>query len=197
VQHHLRRPLNDHATPTIPPTGPIDTPPGATNSTPFGAERFGWPRLTVPPARKPSDAVTTRFPVEDYALRDSIAARRCDCQSLQPRERHDAQRTHHVPCRRSGKTRRGSRRATLVPRLRRPDRYRRTHDQDPRRSGPHALRSVSAAVGAAMTSPPRDSTRRSRLNRHEPRVRESPNVWMTAQVVLGSTQRSGRLWGAA
>jgi hypothetical protein len=52
---HLRRPLGDHDDATIPGWGPspIDT------------------------------LVTTRSPVEDYVLRDSMTARRCDCLSPQ------------------------------------------------------------------------------------------------------------------
>jgi RNA polymerase sigma-70 factor, ECF subfamily len=47
-----------------------------------------------------------------------------------------------------------------------------------------------------MRTPLRDSNRQSRLNTHEPPVRESPNASMTAQVVEGSTHGSARLRGS-
>jgi hypothetical protein len=140
------------------------------------------------PARSPCDPVTTRFRLVDYALRDSSTAGRCDCRSSPPKEQHDRQRTQHGPRQRSRETRRGSQRAIVVPRLWRPDRERRTDDQDPRGAGPRALRSVSAAGGEAMT-PRMNSNRRPRLSKHEPRVSEWPISCMTAQVLDGSLSR--------
>jgi RNA polymerase sigma-70 factor, ECF subfamily len=58
------------------------------------------------------------------------------------------------------------------------------------------LRGVSAAVGTAMTGSRRDLNRRSPLDRHAARVRESPNARLTAPVVEGSTRRKGRHLGS-
>jgi RNA polymerase sigma-70 factor, ECF subfamily len=65
----------------------------------------------------------------------------------------------HGPRQASVETGRDSRRAAIVPRLRRPDRYWRTDDQDPGGAGPHALRGVST-VGGPMKTPPSASNGR-------------------------------------
>jgi hypothetical protein len=137
------------------------------------------------PAQHPSDAITTRVLIPNYALRDSITAGRCDCRSHQPKERHDTQRTQRVPRQRHCEKRGahdeppsclacGARNDSCEPTIK-------------IRSALVHMHCVVPRLGAApMTSPRSDPNLRLRPNRQEAPVRDRPIASITAQVVEAS-----------
>jgi RNA polymerase sigma-70 factor (ECF subfamily) len=105
----------------------------------------------------------------DYALRDSITARRCDRRSPQPKELHDTQRTQGVPRQRRCE-RRGARDETPL----RPACGARNESSEPTIKIRGALVHMHCVVprlgGALMTSPRSDPNLRSRPTRRGLRV---------------------------